>query len=633
MNVFQKFAKPRRIFTILGALVLLFVAGGWAANRWLGGKIEATLVSRMKDEGMDLTWDHSLWDPWRGLHFTGLKLRSRGKDAMPLAELGNLDLSLSIWQFISPGDHASSWQLRDSRVTLHNEKGAVALENVSLRVNVRPGKLEVADLSVKQGGTSAKLKGTVQLPSNSRQPADAFRPDLDALRSILGALEMGAGSSPFQVTGEFSVDASKEQVTWKSRLNGQGKNLEWKGVRWKHANASAEFSSDGARIQYELATEHGSINGTASRADDSHPFVFEGELSDSAGHADEYRASYQNHRFTLENLKGRADLWSLAADFPSAADSRLEAVRFRTFPEIRIQDAVLDTTAADSPWTIRSFSVASADQVIFSVGGRQIEADKLSATGSSDGRDWIITDSSARLLGGGISLKGRYRQGKLRQGNLEMKGVRMSEMKSLLGKNGDKSGKGVLDIHYRGTIDFSHSSLDGAGSMQMKNAPVLEVPLLDQVYEIFSALLPGVERSKDGEFDADFKVGEDTIDVSRFEAKGGSSLTVSAVGTIDLSKGRVNGRARGKLVGIPGLVTSPLSRLLEMEVSGPYGDIRVKPLGPVKLASNTVSGTVGVAVDTLQETGKITGTILKEGIKMPFGWLRGDEPAEEQPKH
>jgi hypothetical protein len=204
-----------------------------------------------------------------------------------------------------------------------------------------------------------------------------------------------------------------------------------------------------------------------------------------------------------------------------------------------------------------------------------------------------------------------------------MEQVRMSDLKQLSAKDGGKKSAGVLTARYSGSIVLAARELDGKGSLRLENAPVLEVPLLDQVYDLFSAILPGVERSPEGEFNAEFRARPDLVEVTRFEAKGGSSLTVSAVGTVDLNKGRVNGRARGKLVGLPGLVTSPLSRLLEMDVSGPYDDIRVKPLGPAKLASNTVSGTVGVAVDTLEETGKISGAIIKEGIKVPFRWLDG----------
>ncbi len=73
------------------------------------------------------------------------------------------------------------------------------------------------------------------------------------------------------------------------------------------------------------------------------------------------------------------------------------------------------------------------------------------------------------------------------------------------------------------------------------------------------------KRSGNGRFEADFKGDQNSLEVTRFEAKGGS-LAVSAIGTINLKKEHVSGLARGNLAGIPGLVTSPLIRLLEMEV-------------------------------------------------------------------
>ncbi|RYD21559.1 MAG: hypothetical protein EOP88_10895 [Verrucomicrobiaceae bacterium] len=111
----------------------------------------------------------------------------------------------------------------------------------------------------------------------------------------------------------------------------------------------------------------------------------------------------------------------------------------------------------------------------------------------------------------------------------------------------------------------------------------------------------------------------DATAVTRLQTAGAISL-----GKVNLDKRTVSGRARGKLTGLPGMVTSPLSRLLEMNVAGPYNKIRVQPLGPAKLASNTASGTVGVVVDTIEETGKVTGTVITEGMKLPFRLLDKD---------
>jgi hypothetical protein len=156
----------------------------------------------------------------------------------------------------------------------------------------------------------------------------------------------------------------------------------------------------------------------------------------------------------------------------------------------------------------------------------------------------------------------------------------------------------------------------------LDNAPTFDVPLLEEVFELFRTIVPGMDRPKEGKFEAEFTARDKQIEVTRFNASGGT-LNVSARGTVNLAKKRVDGRARGKLTGLPGVVTSPLSRLLEMEVSGPYEDIHVRPLGPAKLASGAASGTVDDVVDFVEETGKVTGTVIKEGVKAPFRFLRG----------
>lgn len=148
----------------------------------------------------------------------------------------------------------------------------------------------------------------------------------------------------------------------------------------------------------------------------------------------------------------------------------------------------------------------------------------------------------------------------------------------------------------------------------------MEVPLLDGTYDLFAAMIPGVKPGGDGQFDARFTAGPGMLEVTHFEAAGGS-LTLNAAGTVDLEKQRVDGRARGKLRGLPGLVTRPLGRLLEMEEAGPFDDIQLKPHGPATLVSNATSTALAAPVETIEEAGRITGTVVLEGINLPFRLL------------
>ncbi len=605
---------------VLGLTLLGMMIASWGAGRWISARIESVLLEGLRERGLGLKWKKSSWDPWRGTRFTGLHLYQLGADRAAVAELENLNLSIPITQFFNPEGRITTWQIDESPVTLHDGSGRVTFQQASLKLEVGNGEIIIRHVELGAEGLSADLTGTIMIHTETELPGGRFEPDLTVIREILSTLDVRQGTGPFHVTGSFMVDATQSQTPWSAHFKGFGKNLEWKGVCYTEASVDSEITASGSVFRCELHTANGSCTGVLTKQDwhDS-PLEFEGILRDSAKRADEFRGSYQNGTFRVDRLEGDADLISIARDAPAIAVELPSDLKFQSFPRV---DARNIRKSKGSPWTVESLEVGSKEDVQVTIDHRLIVASNLTARGAFDGREWNIIDSSAKLVGGSVNLKGRYREGIMRQSDFSIKGIPASELERLIDGGEKKTRRGVVSGRYQGAIDFRRRQLEGRGSLRMEDAPFVEVPLLDQVYELFAAVIPGVERPGPGEFNSDFKAYPESIEVTKFEAKGGSSLTVSAVGTIDLTHRRVSGRARGKLVGLPGLVTHPLSRLLEMEVAGPYDDIRVKPLGPAKLASNTVSGTVGVAVDTLEETGKITGTLLQEGVKLPFRWLK-----------
>jgi hypothetical protein len=104
----------------------------------------------------------------------------------------------------------------------------------------------------------------------------------------------------------------------------------------------------------------------------------------------------------------------------------------------------------------------------------------------------------------------------------------------------------------------------------------------------------------------------------------GGAVTVTATGTIDLVQRKVDAHATGNLRGVVGVVTSPLSQTLEMEVSGPLDQIRVRSVGPVAIVGSGIS-----------DAAKATGNVLKEGVTLPLkalDWLKGgSEPPKSKP--
>jgi hypothetical protein len=145
----------------------------------------------------------------------------------------------------------------------------------------------------------------------------------------------------------------------------------------------------------------------------------------------------------------------------------------------------------------------------------------------------------------------------------------------------------------------------------------MHVPLLDETYALFAALIPGLKReSGNGEMSGQFTSKQGVLHFSSFKASGGA-ITVTGTGNVDLVGRTVSATAQGRLRGVGGVVTAPISRLMEMEVSGPLDDIRVRPAGD-GLVGNVVEGTVDVARGTIKGATKVTGSVVKEGVKIPF---------------
>ena len=602
---------------IAAGLVSLLATAGVGLNFVMPQKMAAEFVAELRNRGFGVTWQNISWSPLDGLDMQGVRVRVLAGDGRPFFETANLHFQVSLREYVGLAEEPRFWRIDDSTVKLGDAQGTVTLDHVSLSIKSRPQHVEVRGLRASKDGLVAELKGTVILDRRKGPTTEPYPVRLEALRTVLRTLVVREG--PFRVSGEFYADRTGQDLNWKAKLDGNGGDLQWHGIPLTHATAKADLSSEHSLIRCELRNKHASTQATLTREDwKESPLRFEGELMDPSGVSDHYEGHQLNHMLTVDRLKGSADLCVIAEGIPKLAGHCPRKLRFNTFPQIDARNFKHQT--GSETWTLESASVRS-EEVTFLLDEDEIEAHNLTALASYDGEAWNIDKSRVKVLGGEIAAAGRLSKGQLRKATVTIDGIGAGQLARATGHEAPKKLRGDVTGMFHGLVDFANSRLIGKGSLTMEDAPVIEVPLLDQVAELFAGAVPGMDRPKDGRFEADFEADEDLVHVHRFEAKGGT-VTVSAKGTIDLQKERVHGVARGKLTGLPGVLTSPLSRLLEMEVEGPFDDIRVKPMGPAKLASNAASGTVGVAVDTMEEKEKITGTVIKEGIQLPWRWIK-----------
>jgi len=600
----------------------ILILGGvliWAGMMLAGRQVVARMDGKLAESGLVLERQWVTWDPLRGLHLEGARLCR--VDGLRLMAVSGVAIDFPLGQFFKDSALITDWRLSGADVSLYDAEGEVKLEDVSLELRVEGDKVTVDSISARKDGLKATLAGQMNL-GEPEKPAQPMEWELNAVRAVMEVLEMQAGAGNFEITGKFHVDARPEKVQWSADLKGRGEDVVWKDIPLKEATAKARLTEGKSLITANLVLPHGGVDFSITREDwDGTPFVFQGKLRDGQGREDGFQGNYstKSHALVIEKLDGPADLWALAKAVPRVAAALPEEVGFQTFPEARVRNLERVKDEEGVRWSVDEVSLKG--KMLVSLKNQQkLEIVNPSGGVVYDGKTWKLKKVEGRLLGGSMVVNGDYRGKELRDARITMEGVKLSELQQWM--DGEASTNvGVLYVEYRGDVDLDVKAMDGRGTMRLENAPVIETPLLDETYDLFSQLIPGVERAKTGEFQAEFTGKGRQVEVTKFEAKGGA-LTVSAKGTIYLETERVKGSARGKLGGIPGLVTSPLSRLLEMNVEGPVDNIRVKPLGPVKLVSNLASGTVGVAVEALQETGRITSDALKEGVKMPMKWFQ-----------
>lgn len=608
---------PRKV-RIGSAIVLgVLILAALTSNVWLAAEIERRIDKHLGEQGWKLERSDSSWSPWSGLVFENPRLR-RGDEAA-MAEAKSMSAGLTLSRLLRGEAVGSGLELHAEPLILRDADGEIHLDRVSLKLAASKEKIEVLEAKARAGGLLAEMRGEIRFGSGKGD--GVFVPRFNAIRGVLAALPIPEGS--FKLGGQFAVDLSGPALRWTANLEGHGEDFVWHRLPLRAASAQAVLNQGDSVITSDLALPEGKSLFTILKPGwEQAGYTFEGSLADAAGRSDSFEGRYLGDgKWIVDKAAGEADLWSMAGQIPEVAGHLPDQVSVEEFPRIELRDLQRDRDSLK----LGSIALKGGGKASVRGEGRELTLTELSGTASFDGSTWHLKKAGGKIFGGEIQSSGGYRRGVLSDATVTLSGIRLAELREWNGMKG--TSKGVLSGTYRGRLGADRSQLAGEGEMRLENAPVFDVPLLAETFELFHGMIPGVKSAKTGEFNARFTARKDRVEVSRFEATGGS-LEVSARGHVDLAKSRVDGVARGKLSGLPGLVTQPLSRLLEMEVSGPYDDIRVKPLGPTRLVSNAASGTVGTAVDTVVEAGKVTGTVLKEGVKLPFRWLEKEKEEE-----
>ena len=417
--------------------------------------------------------------------------------------------------------------------------------------------------------------------------------------------------------------AAFAEKTWKVRL--KSGHLAWRDLDVRGVEIDATVASARVKSNVSLQLTKGSATLAVSTEDWSRaPWPFTGSLTDSHGQADRFAGSYDHEptALRLTRLDGRANLLELAANFPGLAERFPKTLQVRTFPEIAVKDFLYRPGKTPTFGALRLVTPAA---VSVSLRGHSLPINQLTGLIAYDGKTWQLSRLTGQTLGGQFSVDGNYDGGTLRRASIAFTRLQLDQLAPWLGQAQASLGAGVLTLDYRGSIGSEPAQLAGSGSIQLENAPLVKVPLLDQTYALFSSLVSPVKRSGTGRLSATFSANKGVAAISQFTATS-DAVKVTANGTLDLVRRQVSARARGNLRGLVGVATSPLSHTLEMQVSGPLDNIRVRPTGLGGIVTRSLSGTAAIVPGTVKATTKLTGSVVRDGVALPLKALKLFKP-------
>lgn len=607
--------------------VLVVVLGlMWVGHHWLVSEAKTKVNERLAERGLTLKSKRETWSVWGGITLKEAALYRLEDENQPLLEVSRLDVDVLWGQAWAARQAITQWRAKEATLVLRDEAGTVELTDFTMDLLLKDRTLELTQVGMRHGALRTDLKGEILLGSSGEGPKEPFEMNLRALRSVLNTLRFEEGSGQFLITGTFSADLQSEPVAWSADVKGTGQELNWRGLPMRDALVEGQVSQGGLSLASDLKLTAGSalVELTRSGWQDT-PVMMGGTLTDSAGRSDAFKGSYEGgtKTVTVAEIQGNADLVELAQGFPALADKLPSKITVKTFPEIEARDFVLKTGKKPPVWTLASAQFKTPAAIVVEVRGKPVEVDEITGSLSYQGGEWQFDGLKGRLLDGRFTLDANYDGVELSKAKVTLKSLQLARLEPWLGDVGKGLQKSDLSLEYNGVICNDPVRSTGSGSLVLSNAPVVHIPLLEQTYALFPKLLPDRGRAGAGSFQVTFSMTRGVATIDPFKGRS-EALTVTAKGTVDLVNRQVEGHARANLRGVVGRITLPLSHVLtDMNIRGPLDDIRVSPDGPVGGVKKLLGGGTEVAKDSVQ----MSGTVLKEGLMLPFQALGmfGDE--------
>ncbi|MCX6847495.1 MAG: hypothetical protein NTY98_01095 [Verrucomicrobia bacterium] len=480
-----------RLALIATAVVVVVLFG---AYHWLVSTAQSTLRRRLTEQGLNLTSSSESWSLFGGVTLKDAALRGL-PDNEPLIEISALHVDI-LWREVWKSRTAvTRWHITDGTLTLHDPAGEVSFQHFTTDLSVQDDKIDIARLDTVNGPVSIAVTGQIITAKHSTpatpQNEEAFKLSLKPVRSVMDMLSFKPGGGTFAITGGFTVDLRPDAAQWTATLHGSGAKLELHGVPMKQAEVDAQISQSDLKLTSKIAFDKGTAAVDATLAGwNDQPLLLSGTLIDTAGRKDTFKGQRVGKfdTLTISHLSGAANLLELALNIPVLAAGLPKDVKVTTFPDIVAEDFVFKS-GAHPEWTLGSMRIRSAADLVVTVREHPLVIERLQGKVSYNHRAWHFAGLKGRMLGGSFALTATYDGKKLSDANVSLQTLHLDTLTPWVGKLSTKLEDAQMTLTYRGVIGDDPSNSTGSGTLNLINAPVVHVPLLDQAYQLFPKIL------------------------------------------------------------------------------------------------------------------------------------------------
>lgn len=637
----KKFFKRAAIAIV--ALLLIVGVALYFSRGAIAETISKSIDEQLTKEGIHLAYTPTDFSLFSGLSFTDITLYESAERTKPVIELSNLAVGYKLMDLIfSPEKRSAVVAMDDATLTAYHEGEPYRFNQIDASINLSQSQLLVDRLTGDVFGLNVDLAGAVELetaptaaedqetssePSQGEEKSD-LELDMSPIAELAEAMKLEATGDAPTLKVRFAVD-TEQVVTGSAELN--GKDFSWDGVPIDQLAASVELEN-GPNAPIVMLKSLELIYG-------GKPLLAEGSYD------------LESETLTLTKLDSKVDLMNIASQFSESTDP--EMLRFLEPPHLVVSGTV-PISNLDGAILTGSASCPGGIEVAFDENQKLVVSEIATTFELSEGF-LKFPDLASKVLGGSAKMDmgiKPFAETPYLKGTFALEDLSLAEISNFAGQDGD--GKvGRVSASFEGEGEPDLKKLNGSGSIAMRDANFVSIPIYRKLQPIFAAINAGTfnANKKGTTLDATYQLGEGKLTTNDVVLKEGV-FVVTGTANVNFETEELLATASAKSTsGLARVFQEFEGQSLDIEASGTFDNYKWRPTNIPGLGSavaisdlsreklgNLLQG-VGLNEDSVSKTAEdITNMARDAAENLPF--LRGlnkklnpagSETSEEEP--